>query len=325
MSNDSSSPPNGSMPAQLPRRRFLKAIFFGSMATAGVALAYRLGQWSRAETPAVKPQGAVAAPVSTTTPTAEVAEPTAAATPLLITEVAPQAPPPQVPADPTLGETAMPEVQPTAVVRAQRQVAKPRILTQREWGGRQPTSGFLPQTPARITLHHEGVFFDGSTPAPVYLRSVQRWSMSNRGWPDLPYHFLLDLDGHIYEGRPLDARGDTNTSYNPQGHALIALLGKYDKGEQQPNAIQITTVIALMAWLVDTYAIPLNTIKGHRDFIPVNEKGEHIDVKTREHITCPGDNLYRYLADGTIQRGVEQLLLHNAVPSIPEDRFGLHL
>ena len=201
-------------------------------------------------------------------------------------------------------------------------MSRPHILTQPAWGGLSPTRGFRAQRPERITLHHEGVYFDGSTPAPRYLQHVQIWSMNTQGWPDIPYHFLIDRQGLIYQGRPLDTQGDTNTSYQTHGHALIALLGKYDQGEQQPNGDQIDALIALVAWIADSYGIPADTIRGHRDFIPRNAEGEHIDPKTGERITCPGDNLYRYIADGTIQHGVEQLLSqsHQATPR--EDRYG---
>ena len=76
-------------------------------------------------------------------------------------------------------------------------VPKPPMLTPTQWGARKPRKAFRRHTPKRITLHHEGVFFDGSTPAPQYLRNVQRWSLDDRKWPDIPYHFLIDLKGTI--------------------------------------------------------------------------------------------------------------------------------
>ena len=78
--------------------------------------------------------------------------------------------------------------------------------------------------------------------------------------------------------------------------------------EQEPSQSQINAIILLMAWIADLYEIPPSQIHGHRDFIPVNKKGEHIDPRTNQRITCPGDNLYRYLADKTIQHGVARLL-----------------
>lgn len=187
-------------------------------------------------------------------------------------------------------------------------VPRPPIISQAEWGAAPPGSPFIPHYPRQITLHHEGVYFDGSIPAAEYLRKVQHWSITDRGWPDIPYHFIIDLDGLIYAGRPLEMQGDTNTAYDLRGHALVSLLGKYDAGEQEPAWHQIEATIAIMAWIAYTYAISPDLIYGHRDFVPLNEQGEHIDPRTGEQITCPGDNLYRYLADGTITQGVAALL-----------------
>lgn len=183
---------------------------------------------------------------------------------------------------------------------------KPAMLTPDQWGARKPTKPFTTHTLVRITLHHEGVIFDGSLPAPRYLRAVQRWSMDDRGWPDLPYHYLLDLQGVIYMGRPVTAVGDTNTMYDPTGHALIAVLGQYD--QQRPNQAQLNAVVRLMAWLSSAFTIPLTHIAGHRDFIPVNKAGKHIDQRTNFEITCPGANLYLSLQNGYFVREVRRLM-----------------
>jgi hypothetical protein len=221
---------------------------------------------------------------------------------------APPAPTPTIAATPTIGAKSRQALHEQSDLSIHLPVSRPPIIAHAAWGAVTPTRAFVPQHPRQITLHHEGVYFDGSTPAPVYLQHVQRWSIHDRGWPDIPYHFLIDLEGRMYEGRPLDARGDTNTSYNLQDHALVAVLGKYDSGEQEPNQTQIDSIIALMAWVAERYQIAPEHIHGHRDFIPLNSRGEHIDIHTGEKITCPGDNLYRYLHDRTIQDGVARML-----------------
>lgn len=187
-------------------------------------------------------------------------------------------------------------------------VTKPAIIGRVAWGAAKPSHAFVRQRPQYITLHHEGVLFNDTMSAPEYLQRVQHWSITNRKWPDIPYHFMIDRTGNIYEGRPLDARGDTNTAYDLQDHALIAVLGKYDAGEQQPHPAQIKSMVMLMAWIADTCALSADSIRGHRDYIPLNKKGKHIDPRTGENITCPGDNLYRYLLDGSIQNAVDQIL-----------------
>jgi len=293
-------------PPARPRRGSRRALLRFSLAAlmgVGVAVAQHLVPRLRVPI-ALAPTAAptVPLPMPSAAPTHVPTEvPTPAVQRRLVAHAAPPTRTP-APARPT------PQASPLPAAADVPALASPAIITQAAWGAAPPAGAFLPQTPRLITLHHEGVYFDGSIPAAQYLRQVQRWCITNRGWPDIPYHFLIDLDGLIYAGRPLETRGDTNTAYDLQDHALVAVIGKYDAGEQVPTQIQIDAVITLMAWIASSYAIPVDQIHGHRDYIPVNKRGEHIDPRTGEKITCPGDNLYRYLADGTIPQGVAQVL-----------------
>lgn len=189
-------------------------------------------------------------------------------------------------------------------------VAQPAMVLPPQWGARPPRGEFRRHAVDRITLHHEGVVFDGAIPAPRYLRKVQRWSMDERGWPDIPYHFLIDLAGIIYAGRPVDAVGDTGTGYDPTGHALIAVIGHYDL--QQPNAEQIEAVVVLMTWLAAQHSVPVARIAGHRDFIPLNDAGKHWDQRSNSEITCPGANLYALLENGRFAAEVQRRLSPDA-------------
>jgi len=150
------------------------------------------------------------------------------------------------------------------------------------------TEGYVPHTLDRITIHHDGSEFYGD--AVARMRSLQSGSR-NRGWVDIPYHFLIDLEGKIYEGRPLQFVGDTATEYDPTGHALITVMGNYNV--QEINQAQLNAVIDLAAWLWYEYSIPPELIKGHRDYAATS---------------CPGTSLYAYLTNGYIVSAVEERL-----------------
>lgn len=86
------------------------------------------------------------------------------------------------------------------------------------------------------------------------------WSRNTRGWPDIPYHYLIDPDGKIYEGRDITLAGDTNTEYDPVGHALVVVLGDFDKID--PNAAQLDATVNVMAMLAKRYNVAPTTIKA---------------------------------------------------------------
>jgi hypothetical protein len=144
------------------------------------------------------------------------------------------------------------------------------------------------QTISHITLHHQGEPFKPGTDPQQYLRNLQTWSRGTKHWLDIPYHYIIDLDGHIYEGRKIEYAGDTNTEYDPTGHALIEVVGNFE--EVEPNQQQLDAVVRLMALLAKKYEVPLDHIASHRDF--------------SKQTVCPGANLYRYMQDGYFRHKV---------------------
>lgn len=171
-------------------------------------------------------------------------------------------------------------------------VARPPIITAAEWGSvPEPISPERVHTPVRITLHHGGVYYDPASDPYKKIRALQRWGQRAKGWPDLPYHFLIAPDGRIFEGRSLKYAGETNTAYDTTGHALICVWGNFEV--QRINREQLRSVVDLCAWLCQEYGIDPMTIRGHKDWAQT---------------ACPGRDFYRYIADGTIERWVRERL-----------------
>jgi hypothetical protein len=172
-------------------------------------------------------------------------------------------------------------------------IATPKIIAVEDWGGTRITSTNSKQhVPKFITLHHGGVAFLRDKDPKQYLRNLQSWSRGTRMWSDIPYHYLIDLDGNIYEGRDVNIAGDTNTEYDPTGHALIVVLGNFD--EVAPNQAQLDAVTNMMVTLAKRFNIAPSKIAGHKDY--------------SAQTACPGKSLYPYLQDGYFQKRVAALL-----------------
>ena len=102
------------------------------------------------------------------------------------------------------------------------------VITRSEWGWK-PLERVIPEHHiTKITIHHGGEEFAEGTDMIQYLRNLQSWSRSEKHWIDIPYHFMIDLEGNIYEARPINYPGDTNTDYDVRGHALICVVGNYE-------------------------------------------------------------------------------------------------
>ncbi len=164
-----------------------------------------------------------------------------------------------------------------------------KIIPRKAWGWKPPTFTLKPQKIKRITIHHSGILFKKDEDPIKYLRHLQEWSRTEKHWMDIPYHYMIDLNGNIYEARELKYPGDTNTTYNPRGHALICVMGNYEI--QKPTQRQLEALAWLSAKLALKYHVPLDSIKGHKDYAETQ---------------CPGKNLYRYLQDGTLKKLIKE-------------------
>jgi hypothetical protein len=144
-----------------------------------------------------------------------------------------------------------------------------------------------------VTLHHTGdaqPLLPGEDPV-RRLRGLQSWGASDRNWWDVPYHFLLGIDGRIFEGRDYHYMGETNTTYDPGGHFLISAIGNYER--QEPTKETLNAIADLMAWALKEFDLPLDRIGGHYNYATTG---------------CPGQHLRKYLEDGTLRRMVAERL-----------------
>ncbi len=162
------------------------------------------------------------------------------------------------------------------------------FISRSEWNADEPKP-YKNQIPERITIHHEGTIFDPQKEtAASHIKKVQTWGMGkDRNWSDIPYHFIIDFDGNVFEGRNVFTAGETATEYNPNGHLLITCLGNFE--EQELPQKQLEALINTIAFCCKKYQISPETIKGHKDFAQT---------------LCPGKNLYKFLENGYIIKEV---------------------
>ena len=165
------------------------------------------------------------------------------------------------------------------------------VVSREQWGWKAGERTLPSHTINRITIHHGGEDFPADKDPVQYLRWLQSWSRSEKHWIDIPYHFMIDLTGTIYEARPVNLPGDTNTDYDVRGHALICVMGNYEN--QILSERQLHSLVDLTAFLANHYNVSPDSIRGHKDYTET---------------LCPGKDLYRYLQDGTIVKSVKEKL-----------------
>jgi len=139
-----------------------------------------------------------------------------------------------------------------------------------------------------LTIHHTGVAQKPSVPLATKIGNLQKWSQREDrtsfakvkpAWPDVPYHYYIDFNGDIAEGREAKYVGDTNTTYDPTGHLLIVVEGNFQT--ERPSDAQLRSLDALTKAMAAKYRVPRVRIKGHGDYAQTD---------------CPGANLRPYLS-----------------------------
>ncbi len=201
---------------------------------------------------------------------------------------------------------------------------QPTIISRAEWGADETLRKNIndeelwPPQPANVQalfVHHTAGSDGGTDPAAT-IRGIYYWHAQILGWGDIGYNYLIDPQGHIYEGR---AGGEgvigghtydssTNLNYNTMS-AGIAVLGCFEAlqpGCPSPHAVTSVSeegLATLLAYLssrfhltptatVTIFQKTLAVISGHRD------AGSTL---------CPGSNLYGRM--DAIRANVASLLL----------------
>jgi hypothetical protein len=174
--------------------------------------------------------------------------------------------------------------------------ARPDMMSREQWQGKPAvTESMLPISPQGV----KGIVIHNTeTPHKLWakkttaqkMRDIQafhltrphkfRPEMKGKTWGDFAYHFYIDVDGRIAEGRDAKFQGDSGTRYDMKEVLLVVLEGKFD--EEKPTGAQVKSLDAVVAWLASTHKVDPKKISAHNDHTPT---------------TCPGKNLKAYLPE----------------------------
>ena len=94
---------------------------------------------------------------------------------------------------------------------------------------------------------------------------IKRWHKA-QGWKDIGYHYVIDLDGTIEPGRPLETAGAHCTGHNANSIGVCYIGGCDAKMQPKDTRTdeQKAALLLLLKYLVAKY--PGAKIYGHKDF-----------------------------------------------------------
>jgi len=142
--------------------------------------------------------------------------------------------------------------------------------------------------PARITVHHSGggVFSTiEKRSVALAIKRIQQVHMSDKGWDDIGYHYIIDPAGRVWEGRHLDRIGAHAGSRKlNSGNIGLLLLGNFDLQEPLPG--QLDSLGTLLDTLQSVFAIADAGVFTHHA------------IRATENLSataCPGRHISEWL------------------------------
>jgi len=103
----------------------------------------------------------------------------------------------------------------------------------------------------------------------VSLDEVRRWHLK-RGWRDIGYHFLIQRDGTVEEGRPIEQSGAHTKGHNWDSIGVAYVGGVEDEKKKDKWIAKDTrtpeqkdSLVDLLCQLKDAYG---GTIYGHNNY-----------------------------------------------------------
>ena len=186
----------------------------------------------------------------------------------------------------------------SAIKRAPRFPAKPRVITRRQWGANPKLTDHCDSPrygrSAKMVFVHHTVNANNYSPreSPAIVRSIYAYHTQGQNWCDIGYNALIDRFGNIYEGRrggmSKPVRGAHAGDYNT-GTVGVSMIGNFQ--QRKPSARMKNALVRFIGWRLGTSYKPVRgtvRVEGHR----FKRISGHRDAMST---ACPGRFMYNRL------------------------------
>ncbi len=100
----------------------------------------------------------------------------------------------------------------------------------------------------------------------IKTETIRSWHVKGRGWSDIGYHYVIELDGEVKEGRPIHkigahTKGENSTSI---GICYVGGVDDQNNAKDTRTEAQKESMNQLISDLMSKYKSA--TIHGHNEF-----------------------------------------------------------
>jgi hypothetical protein len=139
----------------------------------------------------------------------------------------------------------------------------------------------------RITVHHDAIVstdLRSSSDVARRIESIRRTHVQ-KGWADIGYHYVVDPQGRVWEGRPVYKQG-AHVEDNNEHNLGVVVLGNFSV--HAPTAAATSSLERFVAQQMQRYRVPLGRVYTHQELRPTE---------------CPGTRLQRFMIATRGRRG----------------------
>ena len=100
----------------------------------------------------------------------------------------------------------------------------------------------------------------------VKTEEIKRWHTEERGWSDIGYHWVVELDGSVHQGRDESVSGAHCRGHNSDSIGICYVGGSDSDGNPKDTRTegQRDSLVTLITEILDRH--PEAEVFGHRDF-----------------------------------------------------------
>ena len=100
----------------------------------------------------------------------------------------------------------------------------------------------------------------------IKMETIKSWHVKGNGWSDIGYHYVIELDGTIKEGRPMHRSGAHTKGHNANsiGVCYVGGIDNDKKPKDTRTEAQREAMDELIGLLSNDYKTA--TIHGHNEF-----------------------------------------------------------
>ena len=130
----------------------------------------------------------------------------------------------------------------------------------------------------KVTFHHTATPNWDSLSGAQRVRQIQNYHQQVLGWCDIGYHYLVDRNGTVFEGRKAAFQGAHVAGRN-YGNIGISLIGDFSKAQPSQNQLNGSAKILAQVARQESIALDSSRIKSHRDYAGTECPGRYLYSK----------------------------------------------